>query len=192
MIDHLLKFADEAEARTLLAIEQVPVGETTEIRTRTVYDVEISYGQPDPETGEPVQVITETPREEEYEAIVEILGDRPLHFGAVWGEADTYLVVQVVLADAVYSEPDGELVTPAILVPGFWMVVRKPALDADLVALEQCIVATDIDLAQAGQPFILYKREATPWAALTARVEPIFAGEDYPMGPGVGPHLLVI
>lgn len=102
--------------------------------------------------------------------------------------------VRVVRADALYDEADPDdpvLVTPEDVAPGAWLVIRCQEPDAMLAAHPALVIVTDSERAAVGDPFILFKAASVTWEALQARIEPVWAGDSYPFGAGVGEDDLV-
>ena len=89
--------------------------------------------------------------------------------------------VRIVVSDTV-ADQDGNVITPAVYGAGFWQVVRTAERSPDIEALPNCMLATDGDLAAAGQPYVHFCRLAP--ATIMGRVEPVFAGDGYPFQPG--------
>lgn len=95
--------------------------------------------------------------------------------------------VVVVYADAVHGEPDPEtgdapLITPPVVADGHWMIAVTDGPDADLLARDECRLATDRAAAAAGEPFGVLCREAPETIDAVLRIEPLFGGSAYPFG----------
>jgi hypothetical protein len=107
--------------------------------------------------------------------------------GPCWrASGRTYMPVQVVMQDAAIDE-EGNVTTPAVLAPGYWMVVRARERVAEIEALAGHCLTTDSDLAAAGEPFI-YVSKFQPDTQL-GRISPVFAGDDYPFPTGPASNL---
>lgn len=93
----------------------------------------------------------------------------------------TVMPVRIVVADAVLSE-NGEVISPQVLGAGSWIAIRCNERSAEIEAMPNCLVATDNDLAQAGQPYVYFCRLEPE--TIMGRVDPVFAGDGYPFQPG--------
>lgn len=112
--------------------------------------------------------------------------------GPCWlADGRTYMPVQVVMAEAVYDE-EGNPTTPAVLAPGYWIVVRARERVAEIEALAGHCLTTDSVLAAAREPFVYVSKFQSD--TQLGRISPVFAGDDYPLpsGPASGLEPFVI
>lgn len=93
----------------------------------------------------------------------------------------TVLPTRVVIRPAEYDDEGAETVSE-IVAPGYWLVLRCAERDPAIEAMPECMSATDSALAGTGAPWIIFHRFAPD--AVLGRVEPIFAGDQYPFQPG--------
>lgn len=100
----------------------------------------------------------------------------------------TWMRVSCMISDATSDPVTGEVITPPVLAPGFWMVVRASARQADLEENPYCLIVTDSDRAAEGLPFVLVSKllADTP----LGRISPVFAGDAYPFPQGPASELL--
>ena len=98
----------------------------------------------------------------------------------------TWMPVRCIVSDAVYDDA-GDLVSPAIEAPGVWMVVRTVERDPYLEADDRCLIVSDSDRATAGLPFVLISKLQP--ATILGRIDPVFAGDDYPFPTGPASNL---
>jgi hypothetical protein len=111
----------------------------------------------------------------------------PSGSGPSWrADGRTYMPVQVVMTDAVIDE-DGNVTTPAVIAPGYWIVVRARERVAEIEALPGHLLTTDSDLAAAGKPFIYVSKFAAD--TQLGRISPVFAGDAYPFPSGPASNL---
>lgn len=108
--------------------------------------------------------------------------------GEFEGRRVDVIPVTVIRAEAVPGTDESDPGTPAEIAPGFWLCVRA---DAPLDLPWPVVTITDSDRAARGEPFVLTLGEGWEWHHLTGRVWPVWAGTDYPFGPGMGPGMLV-
>ena len=100
-----------------------------------------------------------------------------------WGAmGGTVMPVRIVVADAVLSEDGETVISPQVLGAGSWIAIRCNERSAEIEAMPNCLVATNNDLAQAGEPYVYFCRLAPE--TIMGRVDPVFAGDGYPFQPG--------
>lgn len=94
----------------------------------------------------------------------------------------TAMPVRIVVSDIVMSEDGETVVSPAIYGSGSWLALRCDERSPEVEAMPNCMVATNNDLAQVGEPYV-YLNRLQP-ETIMGRVEPVFAGDGYPFLPG--------
>jgi hypothetical protein len=97
-------------------------------------------------------------------------------------ERGTVMPVRLVVADAVYDPELDAITMPEAIATGYWVACRCEIKSEVLVAMPECLTVTDTARAKAGVPYVLLSRIASD--TVLARVEPVFAGDDYPWPPG--------
>lgn len=79
--------------------------------------------------------------------------------------------------DVVSADVDGNELRTHIYQPYWYIIISKPERDLSL----SCILVTDREAALAGQPFVRFT--LIPWDQMNSyRMEPTFAGSNYPFG----------
>lgn len=119
------------------------------------------------------------------------LADPDLPAGGAW-RGDVCIpglaVYQVTGTQAVTDPTTGQTYQQDIRqpYPGWWIAIALPALDPALQADAGCVLITDRGKAAAGEPgWQLYAAPSvTPQDLAATRVEPTFAGSNYPFGAG--------
>jgi len=87
---------------------------------------------------------------------------------------------RIVHARAVF-DADG-LVSPEVVAPGAWLVVRSPNRDPALEAMAEAVIVTDAGMAASGAQYVI-KCTLAPETIL-GQVDPIWAGSDYAIPVG--------
>lgn len=96
--------------------------------------------------------------------------------------ARTFFPVRIIAQEGTYdSETDTG--TAPVIANGSWIGVRTNERDAEIEAMDECMLVTSPELAVQGLPFIYIRK--LPWEAMAGRVEPLLAGTSYPFGPDV-------
>jgi len=88
---------------------------------------------------------------------------------------------RIVHARAVY-DAGGALVSPEVIAPGAWLVVRSPIRDPGVEALAEAVIVTDAGMAASGATYVI-KCTLAPTTIL-GQVDPIWAGSDYAIPVG--------
>lgn len=115
--------------------------------------------------------------------------DGPNPVSGTWdGHRVDVIPVTVINVEAIPGADENDPGTPAVTEPGFWFCVRA---DIRLHLPWPVVTITDSDRAARGEPFVLALGDGWEWHHLTGRVWPVWAGTDYPFGPGMGPGMLV-
>ena len=96
--------------------------------------------------------------------------------------------VRIVHERAVYGA-DLSLVSPEVVAPGAWLVVRTRDRDAELEAMPQSVIITDAARAAAGQPYVI-KCTVSPQTVL-GQVDPVWAGAIYAIPVGEPAETLI-
>jgi len=79
-------------------------------------------------------------------------------------------------------DAEGVLVSPEVVAPGAWLVVRSQSRDPALEALAEAVIVTDANLAASGAAYVI-KCTLSPTTIL-GQVDPIWAGSDYAIPVG--------
>jgi len=74
------------------------------------------------------------------------------------------------------------LVSPEVVAPGAWLVVRSQTRDPALEALAEAVIVTDANLAASGARYVI-KCTLAPETIL-GQVDPVWAGSDYAIPVG--------
>lgn len=99
-----------------------------------------------------------------------------------WTDGDRSIMpTRIVIARATY-DAEGIETMPEVTAPGSYLVIRTSGRDADLEAMDECIIVTDADLMAAGQPYVI-KCTLQPETIL-GRVDPVWAGPAYAIPVG--------
>lgn len=103
---------------------------------------------------------------------------------AAWDDEDgrTWMPVSCIIADAMLDNATGEVISPPIMAPGIWVVVRAASRQADLEDDPRCLIVTDSERAAEGLPFVLINKLQTDTPL--GRITPVFAGDAYPIPQG--------
>lgn len=101
----------------------------------------------------------------------------------------TWMPVRCIITDAVHDDA-GDLVSAALEAPGAWMVVRTVKRDPDLEADDRCLIVSDSDRAAAGLPFVFLSKLQP--GTILGRIDPVFAGDDYPFPTGPAANLTAL
>lgn len=108
--------------------------------------------------------------------------------GEFSGRRVDVIPVTVIRTEAIPGADENDPGTPAEIAPGFWFCIRS---DIRLDLPWPFVTITDSDRAARGEPFVLAIGDGWEWHQLTGRVWPVWAGTNYPFGPGMGPDMLV-
>jgi len=88
---------------------------------------------------------------------------------------------RIVHARAVY-DVEGDLVSPEVVAPGAWLVVRSQTRNPALEALAETVIVTDAGLASSGADYVI---KCTPAPeTILGQVDPVWAGSDYAIPVG--------
>ena len=74
------------------------------------------------------------------------------------------------------------LVSPDVVAPGSWMVIRTATRDAEIEAMDEAVIVTDAVRAAAGDEYVV-KCTLAPETIL-GQVDPVWAGSDYAIPVG--------
>lgn len=97
-------------------------------------------------------------------------------------ETGTVLPVAIRISDAVMS-PDGETaITPPVFSEGVWVCLRTQERVEYVEAMVNCMVATDVELATEGLPYVHFCRLQPE--TILGQVEPMFSGDGYSIPVG--------
>lgn len=107
--------------------------------------------------------------------------ESPARWGHATDRVDFILGVRLIRAEAVIDDA-GEVITPADVVEGFTLCIRRRDQDPALEQTGLPYLIADADKAARGEPFILATNYAAEQIAGIARVEPVWAGSRYPFG----------
>lgn len=88
---------------------------------------------------------------------------------------------RVVISRATYDE-GGDEVSPEVLAPGSYLAIRTPYRDAELEAMDECVIVTDAELMASGLPYVI-KCTLLPETIL-GQVDPVWAGSPYAIPVG--------
>lgn len=99
-----------------------------------------------------------------------------------WTDGDrSIMLTRFVIARASY-DAEGIETMPEVMAPGSYLVIRTSGRDADLEAMDECIIVTDAELMAAGQPYVI-KCTLQPETVL-GQVDPVWAGPAYAIPVG--------
>lgn len=99
-----------------------------------------------------------------------------------WTDGDRSIMpTRVVISRAIYDD-NGEEVSAEVLAPGSYLVIRTPYRDAELEAMDECIIVTDAELMASGLPYVI-KCTLLPETIL-GQVDPVWAGSPYAIPVG--------
>lgn len=88
---------------------------------------------------------------------------------------------RIVLDRAVFGL-EGELISPEVVAPGAWLVVRTMDRDPEIEAMTEAVIVTDAVRAVAGD-FYVIKCTLGPETVL-GQVDPVWAGSEYAIPVG--------
>lgn len=91
--------------------------------------------------------------------------------------------IRIILSEAIYEDnSDGEITlkTPETQSDGWWLAIARPQRDETLWALTQCLHETDRAAANSGQSYHLRTKLTPEQISSVVRVDPVFAGSQYP------------
>lgn len=108
-------------------------------------------------------------------------GESPARWGHATDRVDFILGVRLIRAEAVLDEA-GEIITPADIVEGFTICIRRRDRDPALEATGLPYLVADADKADRGEPFVLATNYSAEQIAGIIKVEPVWAGSSYPFG----------
>lgn len=99
-----------------------------------------------------------------------------------WTDGDRSIMpTRIVIARAAY-DAEGVETLPEVTAPGSYLVIRTSARDAELEALDECIIINDAARMAAGQPYVI-KCTLQPDTIL-GQVDPVWAGAAYAIPVG--------
>lgn len=107
--------------------------------------------------------------------------ESPAHWGHAMDRVDFIPDVKMIRAEAVLDE-EGEVITPADIVEGFTICIRRRDRDPALEQTGLPHLVADADKADRGEPFIIATSYSADQIAGIVRVEPVWAGSGYPFG----------
>lgn len=107
--------------------------------------------------------------------------ESPARWGHAMDRVDFIADVKMIRAEAVLDEA-GEIITPADVVEGFTLCIRRRNRDPALEATGLPYLIADADKAGRGEAFVLATSYSADQIAGIVRVEPVWAGASYPFG----------
>lgn len=94
----------------------------------------------------------------------------------------TVMPVRIIVAAAVMSEDGETLISPTVFGPGSWVALRTATRSAEIEAMSNCMLASDPDLAAAGERYVHFCRLQPE--TILGQVSPVFSGDGYVIPAG--------
>lgn len=98
-----------------------------------------------------------------------------------WTDDGREVLPARIIHDRAVYDAEG-LVSPEVVAPGAWLVIRTSARDAAIEAMAEAVIVTDAGLAAAGVPYVI-KCTLAPETVL-GQVDPVWAGSNYAIPVG--------
>jgi len=119
-------------------------------------------------------------RDAAWPAPVDLDGN-PTHAPSWTDAGRDVMPARIVHARAAY-DAEG-FVSPEVVAPGAWLIVRSLNRDPGIEALAEAVIVTDAGMASSGAPYVI-KCSLAPETIL-GQVDPIWAGSDYAIPVGL-------
>lgn len=99
-----------------------------------------------------------------------------------WVEDGVLIAPVTIMVIPPVVDIEGAITEPAVFAPGAWLRLRAPSRIPEIENAPNCLLATDSDLAAAGEPYVYFYR-FQPNTVL-GQISPMFAGDEYAIPTG--------